>query len=101
MTDGQMASELGGAFTGQMTDVELWQLMESLPEGMVGVISAENPKPDPSGPEGSWERLTGHFFAGAKALVDPVFLDGQQGKLTPPLPANWRYRWMPVNNALK
>ncbi|QOY90353.1 toxin glutamine deamidase domain-containing protein [Paludibaculum fermentans] len=87
-TDQQMESAMGARFTNiPGTDVEMYQAIERMPEGTVGVISAESLGSEP-----------GHFFCFVKAGKQVQFWDGQTGMEA--MPGNWTFRWMVVGNPL-
>jgi hypothetical protein len=101
-TDQQMEDDLGGKFNAvPMTDVDMMQRVESLPNGTVGAISTENPNysgSTPPGPLTNWNNIPGHIFLFVKTSGGVQFWDPQNGSMQSQLPDNWIYRTMVVGN---
>lgn len=108
-TDQQLAAAVGGRFSNMpLTDIELYQFLDKMPDGTVAIVNAENPNYSGSTPPGPIKNLNdipGHTFLAIKNGTGPrslQFWDAQKGGQVGNNPelGSWIYRWMIVGNPL-
>lgn len=103
-TDRQMEQDLGGKFNSSpVTDVEMNNQLQRLPEGTVGVVSGDNVNFTGNTPKGRITNpndIPGHFFGFIKVNGQVEYWDPQNNAMMRDPGGTWIYRYMIVGNPL-
>jgi Papain fold toxin 1, glutamine deamidase len=107
-TNQEIEAAIGAKFSNApATDVNLYQILDRMPDGTVAIIAATNPNysgTTPPGPLTNINDIPGHSFVAVKNGTGPnslEFWDGQTGKETARLLGSWFYQYMIVGNPLR